>query len=98
CPLTSIVITVIYTSSLHDALPIFIQANRQRWEIEESFRIMKSEFRTRPMYVRKEESINGHLLTCFIALLVYRILEKHYLSEKYSPEQIITTLRQMNIV
>ena len=87
------------TTDLEDKnIGIIIQANRQRWEIEGSFRIMKSEFRTRPMYVRKEESINGHLLTCFIALLVYRILEKHYLSEKYSPEQIITTLRQMNIV
>ncbi|RBR29888.1 IS1634 family transposase [Enterococcus cecorum] len=89
----------VVTTDLEDKnIGIIIQANRQRWEIEESFRIMRSEFRTRPMYVRKEESINGHLLTCFIALLVYRILEKHYLSEKYSPEQIITTLRQMNIV
>lgn len=77
---------------------IIIQANRQRWEIEESFRIMKSEFKTRPMYVRKEESICGHLLTCFIALLVFRILEKHHLHEKYPASKIISTLQKMNLV
>lgn len=89
----------VVTTDLEDRnIGVIIQANRQRWEIEESFRIMKSELRTRPMYVRKEETINGHLLTCFIALLAFRILEKHYLSEKYTTGEVIETLRKMNLV
>ena len=46
-------------------------------EIEENFEVMKSEFETRPIYVKTKEAINGHLLICFIALLVYRIFEKN---------------------
>lgn len=87
------------TTDLEDAdLSLIIKANRQRWEIEESFEIMKSEFETRPIYVRTKDAINGHLLTCFIALLVYRILEKEYLKEKYTCREIIDTLRELNIV
>lgn len=86
------------TTDLEDSdLPAIINANRQRWEIEENFEIMKSELKTRPMYVTKEESVKGHLLICFISLLVYRILEKEYLKEKYTCDEIITTLREMNI-
>lgn len=78
-------------------LSVVMQANKQRWEIEESFEIMKSEFRTRPMYVSTKEAIKGHLLTCFMALLVYRILEKEYIKEKYTCYQIIDTLRELNV-
>lgn len=78
-------------------ISLIIKANKQRWEIEESFMIMKSELKTRPMYVTVKESIEGHLLTCFIALLVYRILEKCYLMEKYTSETLIKSLREMNI-
>lgn len=78
-------------------LSLIINANRQRWEIEESFEIMKSELETRPMYVKRKEAINGHLLICFIALLVYRILEKEYLKEKYTCREIIDTLRGLNV-
>lgn len=78
-------------------LSLIINANRQRWEIEESFEIMKSELETRPMYVKTKDAINGHLLICFIALLVYRILEKKYLKEKYTCREIIDTLRGLNI-
>lgn len=78
-------------------LSLIIKANKQRWEIEESFEIMKSELKTRPMYVKRKDAINGHLLICFIALLVYRILEKEYLKEKYTCREIIDTLRGLNI-
>lgn len=78
-------------------LSLIIKANRQRWEIEESFEIMKSELKTRPMHVKRKDAINGHLLICFIALLVYRILEKEYLKEKYTCREIIDTLRGLNI-
>lgn len=49
------------------------------------------------MYVSTKEAIKGHLLTCFMALLVYRILEKEYIKEKYTCYQIIDTLRELNV-
>lgn len=78
-------------------ISLIINANKQRWEIEESFEIMKSELRTRPVYVKTEDAIKGHLLICFLALLVYRILEKEYLKEKYTCREIMDTLRRLNI-
>ena len=45
-----------------------------RWEIEESFRIMKSEFDARPVYLQRDDRIKSHFLTCFISLMIYRIL------------------------
>lgn len=70
--------------------------NHNRWEIEESFRIMKSEFDARPVYLHRDDRIKAHFLTCFIALLMYRILEKQ-LGEKYTCEELIETLRKMNM-
>ena len=70
--------------------------NHNRWEIEESFRIMKSEFDARPVYLHRDDRIKAHFLTCFIALLIYRILEKQ-LGEKYTCEELIDTLRNMNM-
>ena len=77
-----------------------IAINRNRWEIEESFFIMKSYLQARPVYVNLESRIRGHFLTCFISLLVFRILEKQV--NKISPNPItanslITELREMQI-
>lgn len=73
-----------------------ININKQRWEIEENFRIMKSEFEARPVFVRREDRIKAHFLTCFISLLVYRLLEKK-LGEAFTCSQILETLRNMNV-
>lgn len=73
-----------------------ININKQRWEIEENFRIMKSEFEARPVFVRREDRIKAHFLTCFISLLVYRLLEKK-LGEEFTCSQILETLRNMNV-
>ena len=73
-----------------------IHINKQRWEIEENFRIMKSEFEARPVFVRREDRIKAHFLTCFISLLVYRLLEKK-LGEQFTCNQILETLRNMNV-
>ena len=73
-----------------------ININKQRWEIEENFRIMKSEFEVRPVFVRREDRIKAHFLTCFISLLVYRLLEKK-LGEEFTCSQILETLRNMNV-
>ena len=73
-----------------------ININKQRWEIEENFRIMKSEFKARPVFVRREDRIKAHFLTCFISLLAYRLLEKK-LGEEFTCSQILETLRNMNV-
>ena len=71
-----------------------IKINKKRWEIEECFRIMKTEFKARPVYLQKEEHIKAHFITCYIALFTFRILEKK-LGEKYTCEEIINALRDM---
>ena len=68
--------------------------NKKRWEIEECFRIMKTDFIARPVYLQREDRIRAHFLTCFISLFIYRVLEKK-LDEKYTSEEIISTLRDM---
>lgn len=73
-----------------------IKINKQRWEIEENFRIMKTEFEARPVYVRRDDRIKAHFMTCFISLLLYRLLEKKIGCE-YTVEQIIETLRSMKL-
>ena len=63
-------------TNLEDDPAEVIKINRRRWEIEENFRIMKSEFEARPVYVQRDDRIKAHFLTCYISLLVYRLLEK----------------------
>jgi transposase len=75
-----------------DDIEGILKINAERWQIEECFRIMKSEFKARPVYLSRKDRIRAHFLTCFIALLVYRILEVK-LDGKYTCEQIIDTLR-----
>ena len=83
-------------TNLDDDPADIAKINHDRWEIEESFRIMKSEFEARPVYLQRDDRIQAHFLTCFIALMIYRILEKQ-LDGKYSCEEIINTLRDMDM-
>jgi transposase len=73
-----------------------VAANHQRWQIEQCFRTMKSEFKARPVYVRLEDHIRAHFLTCFISLVLFKYLEKR-LNKSYSCEKLIATLRKMNM-
>ena len=73
-----------------------LKINRQRWEIEENFRIMKTDFEARPVYVRRQDRIKAHFLTCYISLLVYRLLEKK-IGNKYTCNEILSTLRSMQV-
>lgn len=57
------------------------------WEIEESFKIIKSEFKARPVFVKKDEHVNAHFLICFVSLVIMRVLEK-MLNEKYTTKQL----------
>lgn len=83
-------------TNLEDDPAEIIKINRRRWEIEENFRIMKSEFEARPVYVQREDRIKAHFLTCYISLLVYRLLEQK-LEAEYTCNQIPETLRGMQM-
>ena len=84
-------------TNLDDDASDIIKVNKRRWEIEECFRIMKTEFKARPVYLSKDDRIIAHFITCYIALLIYRLLEKR-LDEKFTIEQIIYCLRDMNML
>ena len=83
-------------TNLEDDVQDIIKINHKRWEIEESFRIMKTEFNARPVFHSNEEAIKAHFLICFLALTIYRYLEKK-LDEKYTVGEIIDTLKDMNL-
>ena len=83
-------------TNLDDSVEEIVKVNHRRWEIEECFRIMKTDFKSRPVYHSKDEMIKAHFVTCFLALILYRYLEKK-LDEKYTACAIIETLRDMNL-
>ena len=83
-------------TTLEDDIKDIIKVNKRRWEIEESFRILKTEFKARPVYLKRDDRIKAHFTTCFLSLLIYRILESK-LNEKYSCEEIVKTLRNMDL-
>ena len=84
-------------TNLEDDVSEIIKVNHRRWEIEECFRIMKSEFKARPVYLSNDDRIEAHFITCFISLIIYRLLEKR-LNGKYTCSEIIDGLRDMNFL
>ena len=84
-------------TNLEDRPEDIVKVNKRRWEIEECFRIMKTDFEARPVYVKRQDRILAHFITCFVSLIIYRYLEKK-LDEKYTIHQILSTLREMDFV
>ena len=84
-------------TNLEDQPEEIVKVNKRRWEIEECFRIMKTDFEARPVYVKRQERILAHFITCFISLIVYRYLEKK-LDGEYSINQILSSLREMDFI
>lgn len=84
-------------TNLESTIEEIIKINHGRWEIEETFRILKSEFRSRPVYLQKDTQIKAHFLTCFLSLLIYRILEKR-LDEQFTCPELINTLKEMKMM
>ena len=84
-------------TNLDDPPDEIIKINHRRWEIEECFRIMKHEFAARPVYVRRDTRITAHFTVCFLALVLFRYLEK-MLGHRYTCEQIIYGLRNIKFV
>ena len=83
------------TDLLDDDVKDILKVSEGRWKIEECFRIMKTEFEARPTFVRLENRITAHFLICFLALLVYRLLELK-LEGAYTCEEILSTLKGIN--
>ena len=83
------------TDLLDDDVADILKVSEGRWQIEECFRIMKTDFSARPVYLQNENRIKAHFLICFLSLLSYRLLEKK-LDNKYTCEQILKTLKSMN--
>lgn len=83
------------TDLLDDDVEGILKVSEGRWQIEECFRILKTDFSARPVYLQDENRIKAHFLICFLALLSYRVLEKK-LEHKYTCEEILDTLREMN--
>ena len=84
-------------TNLEDDAPAIIRVSKRRWEIEECFRIMKSEFKARPVYLSRDDRIAAHFMTCFLSLVIYRLIEKR-LNGKFTCQEIITGLRDMNFL
>lgn len=89
-------------TSLNTNVKAIMQINASRWKIEQSFRILKSEFDARPTFVWTENHIKAHFCICYVALLMYRILERqlHLLDKEnnhFSCQQILGTLKAMNV-
>lgn len=82
---------VLLTSEMEESDDRIIDMYRGLWRIEQSFRITKSELEARPVHVWTKEHIEAHFLTCFIALVMIRILELK-LARKYSTEKLLTSL------
>lgn len=72
----------------------------RRYKIEDCFRVLKTNFSSRPVYHHKENRIKAHFLICYTALLIYRLLEVKLDRNKthFTTEQIIETLQNMNVV
>lgn len=83
------------TDLLDDDVAEILKVSEGRWQIEACFRIMKSEFDARPVYVRRDERITSHFLICFLSLLIYRLLERK-LGNQYTCEELLNTLKEMD--
>ena len=83
------------TDLLDDDPGEILRVSEGRWQIESCFRTMKTDFSARPVYVRREDRIKAHFLTCFLSLLILRLLEKK-LGNRYTSGELLETLKGMN--
>ena len=87
----------ITTNLEDDDIKAIIEVSERRWQIEECFRIMKTDFKARPVYLQNKDRIQAHFLTCFISLMIYRLLEDK-LNHEYTVQEILNTLRDMEVI
>lgn len=83
------------TDLLDDDVADILKVSEGRWQIEDCFRTMKTDFEARPVYLTREDRIKAHFLTCFLALLHFRLL-KRSLKSTYTTEHLLQVLKSMN--
>ena len=88
---------MIITSETHMAASEIYAAYHNLWRIEESFRIMKSQLDARPVYLQKKETITGHFLICYLAVLLTRILQIYILKDQYGAEEIFDFIHDFRV-
>ena len=82
------------TDLLDDNVADILKVSEGRWQIEDCFRTMKTDFEARPVYLNREDRIKAHFLTCFLALLHFRLLNRS-LKGTYTTEQLLHTLKDI---
>ena len=87
-------------TDLEGPAPEIIKINGGRWIIENGFRTMKTDLRARPVYLKRDDRIKAHFLTCFLSLLLYKYLEKKVIrgGQHFTTTEIIDTLKGMNFL
>lgn len=87
-------------SNLDDSAKDILAVAQNRYKIEDCFRIMKTNFDARPVFLRKPERIRAHFLICYTALLIYRLMECKLDDNltHVTTSNLIKTLRNMNVV
>ena len=85
-------------TNLEDDVRIIFKLNKNRWKIENCFRIMKTSFKSRPVYLQNEKRIKAHFTTCYLALLIFSLLKVKLNNSNISDEQLLDTLKNMNII
>lgn len=88
---------MLITSEIRMAASEIYAAYHNLWRIEESFRIMKSQLDARPVFMQKQETITGHFLICYLAVLLTRLLQIHTLKDEYGTEEIFDFIRDFRI-
>lgn len=89
---------LIVTSEIKMSSKEIYETYHKLWRIEESFKVMKSELDARPIYLQKEERIKGHLLICYLCVLLLRILQFKELNNKYSTSQLMKFMKDFKVV
>ena len=85
------------TSELHMKASQIYNAYHNLWRIEESFRVMKSQLDARPVYLQKEETITGHFLICYLAVLLTRLFQIHVLADQYGSETLFDFIHDFRV-
>ena len=88
---------MIITSEIHMCASEIYASYHNLWRIEESFRIMKSQLDARPAYMQKQETITGHFLICYLAVLLTRLLQIHVLKDEYGTEEIFDFIHDFRV-
>jgi hypothetical protein len=86
------------STDLSDNEPSILKYNGFRWKLEDCFRVLKTDFEARPVFLQRDDRIKAHFLTCFLSLLIIRILEKkvNRAGQKFSVRKISDTLAGMD--